>query len=94
MGMALAAYRQSDCPPLCRPILTCFFYFLCCTHLAPQIDKAAKIKTSAESNASDLDVADESGNVILRLEEGHLQTKNFKSKLLKFPTPAQCECSE
>ncbi len=22
MGTALAEYRQSDCPPLCRPILT------------------------------------------------------------------------
>ena len=28
---------------------------------------------------SDLDVADSSGNVILRLNEGHIQTKNFNS---------------
>lgn len=41
----------------------------------------------AEVN-SNLDISDESGNVILRLTEGDLATKNFNSK----DTPAQIEC--
>lgn len=31
-------------------------------------------------SATDLDVADESGNILVKFENGHIETKNFKSK--------------
>ena len=45
-------------------------------------DAAVTMNDSAEG--IDLDVADESGNVILRMANGHLQTKNFDSSVKRF----------
>lgn len=45
------------------------------------LGKCPEIKNSTEQNA-DLDVSDESGNVLLRLSGGHVKTKNFDSSAL------------
>ena len=46
------------------------------------LSKVSKIGMNTSDNPSnaDLDVADEDGNVILRLQNGHIKTKNFDSE--------------
>lgn len=46
--------------------------------LETKIEKSPIVKDS-ESSGIDLDVADSQGNVILRLQDGHIKTKNFDS---------------
>lgn len=46
--------------------------------LGPKVNKAALCETPIGST-SDLDVGDESGNVLMRLKDGHVKTKNFDS---------------
>lgn len=41
------------------------------------------IVTTADNASSDLDVADESGNILMRLANGHIKTKNFDSANIK-----------
>lgn len=46
--------------------------------LNEKFNKTAEIQESSDS--SDLDLSDEEGNVILRLQDGHVKTKKFDSK--------------
>lgn len=48
---------------------------------------SSTVTVSNSSTESDLDIADEQGNVILRLQGGHIRTKNFDSSKI----PAQID---
>ena len=48
---------------------------------------SSTVTISNSSTESDLDIADEQGNVILRLQGGHIRTKNFDSSKI----PAQMD---
>lgn len=54
--------------------------------LGSKVDKAAQ--TSEGLPQADLDVSDEKGKVILRLQDGHIQTKNFDSSASATQTKA------
>lgn len=59
--------------------------------LKEAIEKLPDVEDSTKTGV-DLDVSDEDGNVILRLKDGHIQTKNFDSKYIRNLTGKKWAC--
>lgn len=57
--------------------------------LESQIADMSEVKDSTKTGV-DLDISDTAGNVLMRLKDGHIQTKNFDSSAITVPDRSTC----